>query len=506
MKHHHSLTIPWYTRNGLVLLIILVFAAIIFAAVFTADYLYLDEAWQLWHRHDIRNYQMSSSDGRLLSGLFFQKTFSWISSVEQVRYLRIFSLAGWIFTSWLFFFFAKQWTKELELPSSIPFLLSVFCICSSSVTIYIGWSLCAETFLASLAGLISGHILFITLLNPGKSLVNIAWVVLTGLVSLLFYQICFGLFVLPFLMVWLKGEMPRRKKILVSALAVYFGTYLIYYLLFLLYQRILGIPPNSRTDLVIQPLKKICFFFGPPFSQAWSLNLLHNLHNIFSQLLPVALLITWLVLFIRQASPRSAKTMLTDLFGIIFLLACSYLPLLIAKENFSSYRTMIALSLCVFMLFSLAIIKSLSNEKYRQYFITILSLLFLIVAFLNYNRNFIGPLRKEFTALDQLSVMKTAGSGDTILFIRPDAKLFQRLYGVKGHKDEFGLPGTLRDWSPENLTRYLIEKKQSYTTASAVTFYQFANWEEYRASRQVKPLQPIVIDMNELLKSKVRPF
>src|SRR5437868_2293457 len=117
MKHQLNLTIPWYTRNVFVLVIILTLAVIIFAAVFKADYLYLDEAYQLWHRHDIRNYQMSSSDGRLLSGLFFQKTFSSISTVEQVRYLRVFSLAGWIFTSWLLFYFAKKWTGRLELPS-----------------------------------------------------------------------------------------------------------------------------------------------------------------------------------------------------------------------------------------------------------------------------------------------------------------------------------------------------------------------------------------------------
>jgi hypothetical protein len=62
------------------------------------------------------------------------------------------------------------------------------------------------------------------------------------------------------------------------------------------------------------------------------------------------------------------------------------------------------------------------------------------------------------------------------------------------------LPSTLRDWAPENLTRFLIEKKQSYATAAAVTFYQFANWEEYRDSMKVKPLKPIIIDMNEVLK------
>jgi len=500
MKHQLNRTIPWYTRNGFVLVIILTLAVIIFAAVFMADYLYLDEAYQLWNRHEIRNYQMSSSDGRLLSGLFFQKIFSSISSVEQVRYLRVFSLAGWIFTSWLLFYFAKQWAGKLELPSCIPFLLSVFCICSSAVTIYVGWALCAEVFLASLAGLVSGHILFMTMMDPGKSRGNIAWVILGGLISLLFYQTCFGLFVLPFLMVWLKEKLPGRKKIMFTALTVYFGTYLIYYILFLFYQRVLGIAPNSRTDIVFQPLKKISFFFGAPFSQAWSINLLQDLHNIFSQLLPVALLITWLLLFVRQAAGRSAKSVLTELCGIAFLLGCSYLPSLVAKENFSSYRTMIALSLCVFILFSIAIIRSISKEMNRQYFMTGLTVLFLIVAFLNYNRKFTGPLRKEFAALDQLSVMKTAGPNDTILFIRPDPKIFQRLYGVKGYKDEFGLPSTLRDWAPENLTRFLIEKKQSYATAAAVTFYQFANWEEYRNSMKVKPLKPIIIDMNEVLK------
>jgi hypothetical protein len=498
--NQHSPGNPWYNRNSLILIFICLLAAGIFTPVFTSDYLYLDESYQLWNRNTDRNYQMFSAHGRLLSGIISQKLFQYISTVHELRFLRIISLAGWIFCSWLLFYFSKQWVKQLNLPPYLPFLLAVFCICSSSVTVYVAWASSSQFFLAFLFGLISGHLLFIILMDPAKNRLNFLWVILAALVSLLIYQTGFAAFILPFLLLWLAKEPIRKKKIMLIAIVVYFSIYLLYFLLFLYYRKTLNTGHDSRTDLVFQPLKKISFFFGAPFSQAWSLNMLQNLHNIFSQLLPVVLMLTWLILYIRQVLPRNTKTILIQLGGIIFLLICSYLPSLVAKENFSSYRTMIVLGLCVFILFSITILKAIKTEKRKLVFAGALPVLLFIIGYLNYNRKFIGSLRKEYAALNQLPFFSTVKKEDTIIFIRADATLFQRMYGIKSYKDEFGAPSTLRDWVPENLTRQLILEKQSYAVATAVTFYQFADLNSYNESMKVKPAKHYLINMNEVLK------
>jgi len=497
---HHPIATSWYSRNGPVLFILLLIAGVIFSPVFTNEYLYLDEAYQLWKRNTDSNYEMFARHGRLLSGIYFQKAFHYITTVHGLIYLRVISLAGWIFSSWLLFYCSKEWVKQLNLSPYLPFLLAVFCICSSSVTIYIAWASCSQLFLSFIFGLISGHILFLSLINPRKSRFNFVLAAIMGIFSLLIYQVSFGVFILPFLMLWLSKEPIQKKRALTTAIVVYFMTYLLYFLLFLSYRKVLHTAHDSRTELAFQPLKKISFFFGSPLSQAWSLNMLQNLHNIYSQLFPVVLMLIWLILLIRQTLPRQAKAILVQLGVIILLLIFSYMPSLIAKESFSSYRTMIALALCVFTLFSLAILQAIKTEKGRLLISGGLVVLLSFIGYLNYNRKFAGPLQKEYAALDQLPVFRTMKPQDTIIFIRADAKLFQQLYGVKSYKDEFGAPSTLRDWTPENLTRQIIKEKNGTEAANDVTIYQFADMSGYNDSMKIKPLKPVLIDMNELLK------
>jgi hypothetical protein len=225
-----------------------------------------------------------------------------------------------------------------------------------------------------------------------------------------------------------------------------------------------------------------------------------NLHNVFSQAVPVVLLTTWLALFVKQSTPRKTKPVLIQLAGVLLILAISYLPSLIANQNFSSYRTLISMSLCVFILFTLAVLKAIQHQPKKLAFIIGLPVLFFIIALLNYNRKFRGPLQKEYAALKQLPVMSQAKKEDTILFVRADSKLFQRLYGVKSYKDEFGSPSTYRDWVPENLTRQLIKENNSVEVARNIPFYQFADEAAYRDSIKVTPGNSYVIDMNEVLR------
>ena len=232
---HHPSTFPWYNRNGIVLLILLLFSAIIFTPIFTTHYVYLDEAYQLWNRNTDAGYQMFAKHGRLLSGIYFQKAFHYISSVHGLIYLRIISLAGWIFCSWLLFYCSGVWVKQLNLSPLLPFLLAIACICSSPVTVYVAWASAGQIYLSFIFGLLSGHVLFLMVINPGRNKLNYVLTILLGILALLIYQTGFGIFILPFLLVWISKKTINKHKPLLIAISTYFIIYLVYFFVFLIF-------------------------------------------------------------------------------------------------------------------------------------------------------------------------------------------------------------------------------------------------------------------------------
>jgi hypothetical protein len=490
-----------YTKVSFALIVIILFSAGIYGRVFTADYLYLDEAYMLWNKRDDSIFMLNATQGRILWGIIYQKLFAFTDTVGEMKYVRILTLAGWVLSSAALFWVSKKWVEKLALSKYLPFLLSVFCICSSAVSIYIGWSIC--NFPAFLAGLYPGHLLLLLLTRPKGLLsiwlLNLVCILALGVASLLIYQAAFPIFILPFLLLWIAGNIPQKNKKMIIGISVYLATYLIYFLVFKYYLKTLDIQASTRTEIIFDPVKKIKFFFSSPFSQAWNLNLLHNLHNIVSQLIPILLFALWLFLFIKQAEPGKIKNVLVKLAGIIILLFLSYLPSLIAKENFSSYRSMLVLNLCAFSLFAIAILAALKTERNRKIFILLFPVFLFVVSYFNFNFNFIQPLRKEFSAISNSRAIKTATKNDTIIFIRPDSKLFKRLYGIQSYKDEFGSPSTYRDWTPDGLTRQLIQEQKSYDIARSVKIYQFENEKAFIDSLKEKLKNPLVIDVNTIM-------
>src|SRR5258705_2975604 len=97
-------------KNHSFLLIFFLFLLIYFQ-VFFADYAYLDEIYLLWHNNDNTNFRLSHTQGRWLSGLLFQKLFTSISTIEQLKLLRLFSLTGWIATTFLWSVIFRKWVN-----------------------------------------------------------------------------------------------------------------------------------------------------------------------------------------------------------------------------------------------------------------------------------------------------------------------------------------------------------------------------------------------------------
>lgn len=154
-----------YHRKDLSLLFILAVYGLVYFPTLWTDYAYLDEIHQLWYNQDHSNFNMFLTQGRLLTGLLFDKFFGYLSTIEQLKLLRLFSLGGWVLTTWLWSILFTQWGRRLALQDATLWLGNLFVICSPAVAIYIGWASCMELFLGVGVALLGGHILFCSLLK-----------------------------------------------------------------------------------------------------------------------------------------------------------------------------------------------------------------------------------------------------------------------------------------------------------------------------------------------------
>lgn len=493
----------WHSNNWLVFAIILISSLLIYHAVFTADYFFLDESFELWHRTSNRNYIVFASSGRLFTGIIFQKFISSIDTVAQLKILRATSLFGWVATSMLLYLFSKNWITKLGLDIRLPFVMGFLCICSTAATINIGWASCFTFFLGFIVALFAAQILFNELTKEGKEkkprLLALLSVLALGVTSLLIYQNMFGVFLLPFILWWISPYQNNKKNRIFFAIAIYVMVYVVYFLVFKYYVRLLQIPVTDRAELIFNPVQKTAFFFSTPFSQAWSLNHLVNAHNLISQVFPLVVFIIWVVLYHKQTGNKIVSTFL-GLMVILAFLFLSYLPSIAASLNYSPYRTMAALSICAGTLFASSVLTSLKSENQKLIFIAGLLAFSLFFGYTNFNTRFVTPQREEFRKAIAQPFWDSYNGEDTVIFIRPSASLFKELYGITSYKDEFGVPGTFRDWVPDYWTRQLIYERTSMEKANKAVILQFRDEQHFRDSLGNSIRQPLIIDMNKIIK------
>lgn len=494
-----------YHRKGLSLLFILAVYGLVYFPTLWADYVYLDEIHQLWHNQDHSNLHMFLTQGRLLTGLLFDKFFGSLSTIEQLKLLRLFSLGGWVLNTWLWSILFTQWARRLVLKDATLWLGNLFVICSPAVAIYIGWASCMELFLGVGVALLAGHLLFRPLMKGDERTrlpITPAFAALAlGIISLFIYQTAYGAFLLPFFLYFVKtrGKLDRRLSI---AVGVYFFTYVVYYFLFKYSLQVYGVPASDRTGINLDILSKIGFFFSGPLPQAFSLNWLYSSSNLVSQALYILLFLLWVVSVFRTGKGAPPVRKITYIVGVLFLIALIYLPLMIAKENFSSYRTLFAVSLGVFLLLVEDVFSLIKSDSTRRKAMLALTAAVLITGIYNYQVQFLNPLKKEYAALSNYFRRHYTADKLTVHFIRADRKLFTALYGTKVVKDEFGAPSSSRDWVPEPLIRqFITEMTGSREAAARVTIVQYESREQFMQSGAADSGKSLVIDVNELLHS-----
>lgn len=477
---------------------------LIFHQIYNARYAYLDEAHQLWFHADGSNYRMFQEQGRALTGWLINNLFGAIDSIDQLKYLRIISFTGWGVTLLVFSGLLTKWVSTVKMDHRIVPVISILACCSCSVAIYIGWASCVEVFLAVLCGLISGHLLFTALQKQSGRVSIPSWVLLVstilGLASLFLYQTAFSAFLFPFFIHYLGTRYEKKQRVVIIGVVLYIVINILYFLLFKYSLKQAGIVASERTTISLNLPAKLGFFFSTPLAQGFSFNFLYNVRGLFSQLFYYTMLACW-VLSVVLNKKVSVQKRLFHLGCTFCFLALFYLPILVAKENFASYRTMFNLNLAGSVLLINTFLDWLKNEQRKDLLVYLTCSVFVTFGYLNFNRQFISPLKAEYKVIRTFMEGVYSPAIYTVYFIRPPENLFTQLYGVIPYRDEFGIPSTFRDWTPAPLVKQVIaEISGSRAQAEKVRIIQFTSREEYD-QQQINP-QPgtLLIEPASLFK------
>jgi len=489
--------------KGFILSILLLTA--LFIPIFFSDYAYLDEAHQLWHNQDGSNYTMFFVQGRGLTGILMNHLFSVIFSISDFKIVRILSFFSWVLFLEEFFRLGRKWQERIGFDKTLILIGGIYIACCPSVAIYIGWGSCFEVGIASLLGLWSGHLLFMSLLKkdaPGSlSEPSLFLPTLLGLGSLFLYQTAFPCFLLPFILFLLEKKPKLSDRIMKWGISIYVLISLLYYVAFLYSFHHSSLRPNERTDFTIDIPGKLGFFFSAPLAQGFSFNLLYNLHSIPSQQFPILMMVLWVALLIFHNKTISKKN-LFFLLVFIGMLMLIYAPLLVGKENFSSYRTMFMLNLTVTIALIHAILSffgTFSPSHKSTFFLVFLLCFFAAVGAWNFRINFLQPLKKEYSLLDQYFNTHYNPGISTVYVLRPEEDLFYDKFSIHSYKDEFGVPSTFKDWTPEPLIKqFILEKTHQREKAQKTSIVQFTNKDSFDLEAKNKGIGSMYINVRSL--------
>lgn len=479
-------------------------ALAIFYPIFYAEYAYTDEIVQLWFYPNDKNYHMFLPQGRYITEKLFQWLFGSAHTIKEISYIRLFSLGGWIISIPIWYYIIKRIVIKEKLPEILAFFSTLYLICTPQFSIYVSWASCLELFLANTSGLLSGYFLYSSISDNEKfktPVKGIVLAVLFGVISLFTYQNGFGCFLIPFL-VHLIAK-PQSLKTIFIGIGIYLFIYVIYYFLFKYNLRLNNIEASSRTNLSINIVNKLKFMYSRPLSSAFHFTYLFNEKSLAGYMVYAVILGGWvMVSFYRLRFLPFVKRF--QYLAIVFLFfGLMYIPSLAIKENYSSNRTLLALKMAVFFLVVELVISHIKKNKSRLVVVTIISALFVINCWFNFNKQFLSPIRQEYAKLRSFIETNYRPDIDTFYFIRPEEDFFVREFGITRSWDEFGVPSSFFDWVPEFLVKQIVfEKTGNRELAGKLVIKHWLGKESFLSSGEKPSNNSLLINAEEIIVAK----
>lgn len=490
-----------YSNQFFLIFLIAAVIALYFPVSFS-DYLYTDEANQLWFSKKGINFQTSIPQGRYLTYRIFECVFNYINTVHKVIYARLFSLFGWIICLPIWFYITNKVAIKNNLSSGLTKLLMLYIITMPPFIIYIGWSACMEMYIACTCSLIGGFILYEGIKYKEKVLsINPFWIVVSivfSLISLFTYQNCFGCFFIPFLIQFVSTKKFTYPIYIAFATAII--TLILYFVIFKFSLIAYALPISDRSSYANNPLNKLIFLFSRPLATAFHFTYIFNENSIAGIVIYLVFLVVWFVLNFVIPRGKSVMDRFSYLVGLGFFLILIYLPSLVVKENFSSNRTLFALNIFIFIVVAETVFSLVKKDSYSNIIAVAVGVLFLSNAWYNYNIQFLNPLKIEYNLLQNIIRDRYQSGILAIYFINPPENAFETKFNITSSWDEFGIPSTAKLWVPEPLLKQLIfEKTSNRQIAEKIVIKNWISKKSFDQSAEVLVKPNLVIDMQKEL-------
>jgi len=449
---------------------------IIFFPLFYTEYAYTDELVGLWNFRKGNTSHTLLPYGRYITQKLAELLFGSISTIKDIFWIRLFSIVGWMLSIPIWYYVFKKVLVKEGLPEILAFFSVLYLACSPPFSVSVSWAACFELFLANTAGLLSGYFLYAGIRNEnnraGTLFKYFAASLFAGIISLFTYQNGFGCFLLPFLLHLIAK--PGLTRNIFIAVTVYFVIDAVYYLLFKYSLHISHIKSSERTGLHINVGNKLPFFLARPMNSAFHFTWLFNEKNMITIFIYTLFAGTWFIISFLQQRYLTITGKLKYFAAVFCLLGLIYLPSLVVKENYASNRTLFALDLAVFFLVAQTFLKIIRNQKASHAFVAIVSCLFAVNAWYNFNKQFLHPVVTEYKQVRSFIEANYRAGIDTIYFIRPQEDYFENKYSITRSWDEFAVPSTFFEWTPEYLVKQIVFEKTGRREAADKLFIK--NW------------------------------
>lgn len=479
-----------------------------FLPLFYSDYIFMDEALEIWQYNSIPGLQMFTDDGRWLAEQMHSWLFQKIDTIHEVTWLRLISLFGWLLCLPVWYSVIKRLVTNVPAYEYLPFFICLYLVTSLPFLVSVQWATCMQFFIANTAGLLAG-VTALNCIQPqhnkrskriGDGLASVG----LALVSLFLYQGAYGCFLIPFLLYFIDPFKHKKDKVVALGLAFHLCVCAVY---FVLYKATLSIfyshiVESSRNSLYINPVEKLKFFLARPLERSFRFTLLTNEDSPVSKVYyPIMLLVLVVCAFIRFRIEKW-KLAVKYLAGIGCIFILSYLPPLLIKESYASNRTLMALNLCVFIVCLEMALWHIKNKKVLQFAGIAMVCFFTFCARYNFQQVFLRPLVYETAVLKAYFKQHFTSSTQTIHFIRPSEDFMAEKFRVNRSMDELGVSSSCWEWVPQSLSKQLIyEATGNRQQAKAVTVKHWPSKEAYLNSHEPLNSSILLVDVPAILNS-----
>lgn len=477
-------------RKDLYLLGILCVVAIaIFYPVAYADYLFADEAIQLWQYKPAgpSDFTIAIRQGRFITEYIFAWMFGAVDTVHQLTYLRLFSLLGWIICLPVWYFILKQLVKERPGYYYLPFFTGLYLVTSLPFSVSIHWSVCLQLFFANTMGLVSGFLAYQSISPTGKKgrikPATAGMAILAGLLSLFTYQSGFCCFVIPFLIHLILTQFNKKEQLLLAGLFFFPLICAVYYPLFKLSMVLTNIANFDRTNIHIDPIHKMEYFFSHPFERSFWFNILADENNKLAKAIYKVLFVGWMVLtFIRFGKSNYLKA-IKYIVAVMLLFLLSYFPSLIIEENFASNRSQLALDICVWLVCFDTALYFIRHVQVQKIAGVAVAGILIVSGWYNFRYHFLQPVTAEYEIVKNFLQQHYKAGINSMYFIKLPEDALRKKFHVNRSMDEFGVPASCFSWTVEFLPRQLVfEITGSRRTADVLTIKHWPDMESFSQS------------------------